>query len=107
MSEDGTRRPAAEFESRLAVLAQAIHDLLDEALADPDEMLSFQRAEQVLMAATGIRGRAAKIKARAALRMWRGSDDVSLSVLARRLGISKQRADQLVRKARELDGRDI
>lgn len=102
MSDQGGQR----FDDRLAVLAQAIHDLLDEALADPDEISSFRHAEGVLRAATGLRGRAAKVKARAALRLWH-PDDVSLSELARRLGISKQRADQLVRKARELDGRDI
>ena len=96
----------ARFDERLAALAQAIHDLLDEALCDPDEMESFRNAESVLKAATGIRGRAAKVKARASLRLWR-EGDVSLSVLAQRLGISKQRVDQLVRKARELDGRDI
>jgi hypothetical protein len=95
----------ASFDDRLAVLAEAIDALLDEALADEDEIESFRHAENVLRAATGIRGRAAKVKARASLRLWR--KDVSLSEVAQRLGISKQRADQLVRKARELDGRDI
>jgi len=106
MGDSGKRGRASGFDSRLAVLAQAIHDLLNEALADEDEEASFRHAENVLKAATGIRGRAAKVKARAALRLWRDRD-VSLSDLAQRLGISKQRADQLVRKAKELDGRDI
>ena len=95
----------ASFEDRLATLAGAIDALLDEALADQDEIDSFRHAQGVLEVMTGRRGRAAKVKARAALRLWRR--DVSLSDLAQRLGISKQRADQLVRKARELDGRDI
>jgi hypothetical protein len=101
MSETGER-----FDDRLAILAQAVHALLDEALADQDAEASFRHAEDILQSANGMRGRAAKVKARAALRMWRPSD-VSLSDLARRLGISKQRADQLVRKARELDGQEI
>jgi len=92
------------FDDRLAALAQAIHALLDEAVADADEIASFRHAESVLRAATGLRGRAAKVKARAALRLWHGRD-LSLSELAQRLGISKQRSDQLVRKAREQDGR--
>lgn len=94
------------FDDRLSALARAAHAMLDEALADPDAEASFRHAGSILEAASGLRGRAAKVKARAALRLWHPRD-TSLSVLARRLGISKQRADQLVRKARELDGRDI
>lgn len=91
-------------DARLAALARAMHDLLDEALTDPDEIEAFRRAEAILQAAEGVRGRAAKVKARIVLRMWQPGDRrASYTAIGQKLGISKQRTKQLADRARQLE----
>jgi hypothetical protein len=71
-----------------------------EATRDPDQ--AFRRATELREATDSIVGDAAKLRARMAHRIWR-AEGMSLAKLAARIGISKARADQLIRAARAND----
>lgn len=91
------------YEARLAALLAAFDELGSEA-ADESDGAAYSRLTALVEA---MRGRAnfwARVRARVVLAAWR-ADQLSYAQLADRLGVSKQRAVQLVRKARELDDR--
>lgn len=102
MSERRGNRDKDAFGDSLAAVRAALAQLREVAAANADDDQAFRDASQLVEAISGERGLAAEVRARIALRIWR-KDGLSLSALAQRLGISKQRADQLVRKAREIE----
>ncbi len=73
-----------------------------EATRDPDE--AFRHATELREATDRIVGAAAKLRARMAHRIWQ-AEGMSLAKLAARIGMSKARADQLIRAARPTDAR--
>lgn len=73
--------------------------------ATPDDDEAYQRAARLYDAVEGRVGMAAKLRARMAARIWRAGH-LSLAELGRRVGLSKGRADQLVRAAREAEAEE-
>ncbi len=71
-----------------------------ERSADPDD--AYGRATELLRASDELVGEAALLRARMAHRIWQ-SEPMSLAALAKRIGTSKARADQLIRTAKESD----
>jgi DNA-directed RNA polymerase specialized sigma24 family protein len=65
----------------------------------PDPERAVAKAAELVKAADQIVGDAARLRARMALRLQQ-SEGLSLAELAKRIGTSKSRADQLIRLAR-------
>src|SRR5580698_5294712 len=69
----------------------------------PDE--AFSAASELVKTQAAFRAQAADIRAEQALRIW-NSESMTVTELGRRLGgISKQRADKLLERGREVAGR--
>jgi hypothetical protein len=71
-----------------------------EAMPDPEQ--AFAEATALRVVTDELQGSAAILRARMAHRVYT-THDLSLAALAERLDISKARADQLIRLAREHD----
>jgi hypothetical protein len=85
----------------LARLYAAYQELAAKVSTEPDPYAAFQRASELREVVDRMVGEAAVLRAKAADRV-RVADHLSLGQLAERLGLSKARADQLVRVAREV-----
>jgi hypothetical protein len=85
-------------------LRQAYDSAAETIVSTPDPDEAFDRASALRDAADGIVGDAAVLRAQMAYRLLR-AEGMSLAQLATRLGISKARADQLIRTARAIDDR--
>ena len=64
---------------------------------------AFEAAGDLVEAHSGLRGLAAQLRAEQAKRV-QDSGELTVTELARHLGVTKQRADQLLRRARESAG---
>ena len=88
------------FAAALAAIAAACEAARQEAAAAPDMLEAYNRASQLLEAISGERGQMARWRAKMAARIYR-AQGLSLADLARKLGMSKSRADQFVRAAED------
>jgi hypothetical protein len=90
---------AADVEQALrsVQLAYDQTEALIEAMPDPQQ--AFERATELRETTDKLVGQAAELRARMAGRVW-DAEKMSLASLADRIGVSKSRADQLLRIAR-------
>ena len=91
------------FSAALAAIAAACEEGRRESHAAADMMETWRRANRLREAIDGERGVMARWRAKTAARIWH-ADRLSLAELARKLGMSKARADQMIRMAREDEG---
>jgi DNA-directed RNA polymerase specialized sigma24 family protein len=88
------------FQAALADLHRAYETALAEVRAAPDDRGAYQRATELREAIKAIESVPAAERAAAAARIWQ-AEGLSIGQLAARLGISKTRAAQLLRAARD------
>jgi hypothetical protein len=95
------RRPDAEREvaQALDALAKAHKEAMAaiDAITDPQQ--AFERATTLANLLGDMRSEAAELRARTAARIWE-AEELSLAALAERIGVSKARADQIIRAAK-------
>ena len=90
-------------DDQTALLRVALDDLValcDRHDATTDPEARFRVAGEVMEAVKALPGVAAAIRARDVGDLW-AAEELTLSALARKLKVSKGRADQLVRVSRE------
>jgi hypothetical protein len=83
------------LDAALESLAAAYRGAL-EALDDPDPQTALDRTGKLAAATRKMADEAAELRLQAVGRIWE-AEQLSLAALADRVGISKSRADQLVR----------
>lgn len=90
------------MEAALRALARARDDAIAAIEASPDPQQAFSDATELAEALRAGAGEAAELRARAATRIWE-SEQMSLTVLAKRIGVSKQRAGQMIQSAKSAE----
>ena len=85
--------------SSLTAMRKAYEQAVAAIEAVPDGEEAFSQATQLREAADALVGGAAELRARMAGRIWE-AEEMSLAALAQRIGVSKTRADQLIKAAR-------
>ena len=100
MSGSSSPDDDADVHDALSAMQAAYDDAASaiEAMLDPQR--AFERATALREAADQLVGEAANLRARMAERIWK-TEEMSLASLANRIGISKARADQLLKTAKE------
>ena len=88
-----------ESSSARRTLRRAYDDAATAVERSSDPARAVAEAAELVKAADEIVGQAARLRARMALELQR-AEGLSLAELARRIGTSKSRADQLIRLAR-------
>jgi hypothetical protein len=91
--------PLGELQSALRAFELAYRRAEDLITAMPEPQRAFESATALREATDSLVGRAAELRARMAGRIWE-AEQMSLAVLADRIGVSKSRADQLLRIAK-------
>ncbi|MDA8319674.1 MAG: hypothetical protein M0030_07690 [Actinomycetota bacterium] len=99
----GVPRPSDEdaaFDETLTALHRSYEAAMAAARAAPDDDAAYRRATRLRDMIKEIEAAPAAERAAAAARIWR-AEGLSIGQLAARLGISKTRAAQMLRAARE------
>jgi hypothetical protein len=91
--------PHEALDDALARLRKAVADAMAAIEKTPEPTRAFELATALREAVDGLVGEAADLRARMAARIY-DSEKMSLAALARRIGVSKARADQFIRSAR-------
>jgi hypothetical protein len=98
-SEDGFAVALASLRDAYEEAAVAIH-------GDPQAQHAFESATALADTLRQLAENAASLRARTAVRIAT-EEKLSLSVLAARIGVSKARADQLIKSAKDADSGDL
>lgn len=100
--------PLTEVQAACAALEAAYQRAADAIEAEPPDA-AFARAGELagMLSGTQLRlsGAVAQLRARSAGRIW-DSERLSLAALADRIGVSKARADQLIRSVKKQQGEE-
>lgn len=100
----GDRQTASE--DGFAVALASLRDTYEQAVTviheDPQAQHAFESATALADTLRQFAENAASLRARTAARIA-AEEKLSLSVLAARIGVSKQRADQLIKSAKDAD----
>jgi hypothetical protein len=83
----------------LDALTAAYREAVATINAIPDPQRAFEYATQLANALRDTYQEASELRTHAAARIWE-AEELSLAALAERIGVSKARADQLIRAAR-------
>lgn len=94
--------PSREVQAALAALRAAYEHAARAAEEIPDPQQAYERASELRDACDALVGEAATLRARMAYRIYK-SEEMSLMDLAGKISVSKARADQFVRTAKEAE----
>ena len=99
MAEQERTQPEEAAADALDALTRAYRAAAAAINAIPDPQRAFEYATQLANALRDTAQRASELRTQAAARIWE-AEELSLAALAERIGVSKARADQLIRAAR-------
>jgi hypothetical protein len=83
----------------IAAIQDAYQAAASAIAATPDPNQGFALATELANLLRGLADAGAELRAQAVVRIWE-AEQLSLSTLAQRIGVSKARADQLIKAAR-------
>src|SRR5215211_6387960 len=92
-------QPEEAAAQALDALTTAYQEAVATINAIPDPQRAFEYATQLANALRDTYQQASELRTQAAARIWE-AEELSLAALAERIGVSKARADQLIRAAR-------
>jgi DNA-directed RNA polymerase specialized sigma subunit len=87
----------------LRALKQAYENAASAIDAAPSAQQAFDAATELANILRDLAEAAAEVRARAVARIWK-TEELSLASLAQRIGVSKARADQLLKSAKASEG---
>lgn len=100
------QRPTGkDFETRLEALRRAFEQSAHAVRSCPDRQQGFDQASKLADELRDLADRAADLRAEAVARIWE-AEKLSLAGLAQRIGVSKARADQLLRAGKTAKDKD-
>jgi 3-methyladenine DNA glycosylase/8-oxoguanine DNA glycosylase len=99
MAEQERTQPEEAAAEALDALTAAYHQAVAAINAIPDPQRAFEYATQLANALRDTYQQASELRTLTAARIWE-AEELSLAALAQRIGVSKARADQLIRAAR-------
>ena len=99
MAEQERTQPEEAAAQALDALMAAYRDAAAAINAIPDPQRAFEYATQLASMLRDIAQRASELRTQTAARIWE-AQELSLAALAERIGVSKARADQLIRAAK-------
>jgi YesN/AraC family two-component response regulator len=99
MAERERTQPEEAAAQALDALTAAYQQAVATINAIPDRQRAFEYATQLANTLRDTAQRASELRTQAAARIWE-AEELSLAALAERIGVSKARADQLIRAAR-------
>ena len=99
MAERERTQPEEAAAEALDALTAAYRKAVATISAIPNPQRAFEYATQLANALRGTYEEASELRTHAAARIWE-AEELSLAALAQRIGVSKARADQLIRAAK-------
>ena len=99
MADQERTQPEETAAEALDALTAAYREAVATIKAIPDPQRAFEYATQLANALRDIYREASELRTHTAARIWE-AEELSLAALAERIGVSKARADQLIRAAR-------
>jgi hypothetical protein len=99
MAEQERTQPEEAAAGALDALTTAYREAVATINAIPNPQRAFEYATQLANALRDTYQEASELRTHAAARIWE-AEELSLAALAERIGVSKARADQLIRAAR-------
>src|SRR5215216_1652054 len=99
MADQERTQPEEAAAEALDALTTAYREAVATINAIPNPQRAFEYATQLANALRDTYQQASELRTQAAARIWQ-AEELSLAALAERIGVSKARADQLIRAAR-------
>jgi 3-methyladenine DNA glycosylase/8-oxoguanine DNA glycosylase len=99
MAEQERTQPEDAAADALDALTRAYREAVATINAIPNAQRAFEYATQLANTLRDTYQQASELRTQAAARIWE-AEELSLAALAERIGVSKARADQLIRAAR-------
>ena len=100
----GRNADEQQFDAAVAAITSAYEDAAKSIGDNENARLAFSQATELVEQLRRLTDAAAAVRAQAVGRIW-STEEMSLATLAQHIGVSKARADQLVRAAKASDQR--
>lgn len=97
--------PAADYAAATAAIRAAFRRASELVADEADPHVAFRRATELAEILRSLADEAANLRPATVYRIWE-AEQLSLAALAKRIGVSKTRADQLLHMARPKEEKD-